>query len=40
MDFGFSGGNQNAFGTPGAMSGGNPQVETGPDLEEITTEVY
>jgi hypothetical protein len=39
MAFNFGGGNQNVFGTPGATLGGTSQVQTGPDLEEITTEV-
>jgi len=39
MAFSFSGGNQNVFGTHGVMLGGSPQVKSGPDLEEITTEV-
>jgi hypothetical protein len=38
MAFSFGVGNQNVFGTPGTTLG-NPQVKTGPDLEEITTEV-
>jgi len=39
MAFSFGGGSQNVFGSPSATLGGNPQVKTGPDLEEITTEV-